>query len=93
MSLFRTDTNYRSTGMNFKDTITSNPDICNGECIIKGTRVTLRSVLASLAEGASIEEILQDFPTLSESDVRAVIAFAASAAEDDFPIPALPHVA
>ena len=79
--------------MNFHEIIISNPGICNGERIIKGTRVTLRTVLASLAEGSSIEEILKEFPTLSESDVRAVIAFAASAAEEDFPVPVLPRVA
>ena len=37
-------------------------------------------VLASLAEGASIPEILADFPTLTEPAVRAVIAFAAASA-------------
>ncbi len=42
---------------------------------MKGTRVTLRTILASLAEGATIGEILADFPTLCEEDVRAAIAF------------------
>jgi len=45
---------------------------------------------ASLAEGASIAEILGDFPTLSERDVRAVIAFAAASAEEDLPIQPMP---
>jgi uncharacterized protein (DUF433 family) len=47
-------------------------------------------VLASLAEGARIEEILDDFPSLSEDDVRAVITFAAASAEEDLPIPRAP---
>jgi len=63
--------------MNYKDYIVPEPRICGGQPTIKGTRVTVRTVLASLAEGATIEEILQDFPTLKEQDVRAVIAFAA----------------
>ena len=42
--------------------------------------------LASLAEGATIREVLDDFPTLTEDDVRAVIAFAAAAAEKDLPL-------
>ena len=58
--------------------ITRDPGICGGEPVITGTRVTLRTVLASLAEGATIEQILRDFPTLCEEDVRAVIAFTAS---------------
>ena len=58
--------------------------------MVKGTRVTVRTVLASLAEGATIEEILADFPTLTEAAVRAVIAFAAASAEEDLPVPAAP---
>jgi uncharacterized protein (DUF433 family) len=73
--------------------IERNPQICGGEPVIKGTRVTLRTILASLAEGASIEEITADFPTISADDVRAVIAFAAASAEEDLPLPAIPKVA
>jgi len=54
--------------------------------------VTLRTVLASLAEGDSVEEILADFPGLSADDVRAAIAFAAASAHEDLPIPALPDI-
>jgi uncharacterized protein (DUF433 family) len=39
--------------------------VCGGEMVIKGTRVTIRTLLASLAEGGSEEEILADFPTVS----------------------------
>jgi uncharacterized protein (DUF433 family) len=67
--------------------------ICGGTPTIKGTRVTLRTVLASLAEGASVRDILDDFPTLSEEDVRAVIAFAAVSAEEDIPLDPIPVVA
>lgn len=62
--------------MDYQNFIVRDPQICGGQPVIKGTRVTLRTILASLAEGATIEEILKDFPTLSEEDVRAVIAFA-----------------
>ncbi len=65
--------------------------ICGGEPVIKGTRVTVRTILASLAEGDGINEILRDFPTLSEEDVRAVIAFAAASAEEDLPVIQLPR--
>lgn len=65
-------------------------DVCGGESVVKGTRVTVRTVLASLAEGATIEEILADFPTLTEPAVRAVIAFAAASAGEDLPVPAAP---
>jgi len=79
--------------MNYDKHIVRDPKICAGEPVIKGTRVTVRTILASLAEGASMEEILADFPTLKEADVRAVIAFAAVSAEEDLPVPAVPQVA
>ena len=75
---------------NFKDHFEQAPDVCAGVPVIKGTRVTLRTVLASLEEGASVEEILNDYPSLTENDVRAVIAFAAASARDDMPLLATP---
>jgi uncharacterized protein (DUF433 family) len=63
--------------MDYQDYIVRDPKICGGEPVIKGTRVTLRTILASLAEGASFDELLEDFPTLQEQHLRAVIAFAA----------------
>jgi uncharacterized protein (DUF433 family) len=66
--------------------------ISGGEPVFRGTRVTLRTVLASLAAGHSVEEILADFPTLKPEDIRAAIAFAAASAEEDLPVPAAPHI-
>ena len=79
--------------MNYHQFITSKPDVCGGEPVIRGTRVTVRTILAALAEGSSIEAIANDYPTLKAEDIRAVIAYAASAVEEDLPIPALPKVA
>ena len=65
-------------------------EICNGEPVFKGTRVTLRTVLASLADGDTAEKILADFPSLTAEDIQAAIAFAAASAEEDLPTPAVP---
>ncbi len=53
-----------------------NPRICGHEPVLKGTRVTVRTVLANLAEGLTLDEILQEYPTLDEEAVRSVISFA-----------------
>jgi uncharacterized protein (DUF433 family) len=74
------------------DRITRNPEICGGEPVFKNTRVPLRTVLASLADGDTIDEILADFPTLTFADVRAAIAFAAASAQEDLPVPAVPRI-
>jgi uncharacterized protein (DUF433 family) len=72
--------------LNYHDRIERNPRVAGGDAVIKGTRVPLRTVLASLAEGATVDEILKDFPTLAEQDVRAAIAFAAASAQEDLPV-------
>lgn len=76
--------------MNYMAHIARDPAICGGYPVIKGTRVPLRTILASLAEGDTIEEIVDDFPTLTPEDVRAAIAFAAASAEEDLPVPEIP---
>lgn len=76
--------------MDYLARIVRDPRVCGGEPVIKNTRVTLRSILASLAEGSTIEAIVEDFPTLTEVDVRAVIAFAAASAAEDIPLPPVP---
>ena len=66
--------------------------VCGSEPVFRGTRVPLRTVLASLAEGDTVEQILADFPTLTPEDLRSAIAFAAASAQEDLPIPAVPHI-
>ena len=51
--------------------------VCGGALVVKGTRVLVRTLLSSLAEGASDAEIRTDFPAVTSDDLRAVIAFAA----------------
>jgi uncharacterized protein (DUF433 family) len=72
--------------LNYHDRIERNPRVAGGEAVMKGTRVPLRTVLSSLAEGATVDEILKDFPTLTERDIRAAIAFAAASAQEDLPV-------
>jgi uncharacterized protein (DUF433 family) len=58
--------------------IVRDPDICNGQPTLKGTRVLLRVVLGYLAQGESPEMIQREFPSLTESHLQACIAFAAA---------------
>ncbi|MCK4374332.1 MAG: DUF433 domain-containing protein [Candidatus Brocadiae bacterium] len=78
--------------MDYRQHIVRDPAICGGEPVVKGTRVTVRTILASLAEGARVEQIMEDFPTLTEEQVRAVIAFAAASAEEDLPVSEIPSI-
>ena len=76
-------------GLKYQNQIVRNPKICNGAPVVKGTRVRIKIILDNLAEGHTTEEIIKSYPTLTEKDVRAVIAFAASSVNDDsyFPVP------
>ncbi len=76
----------------YEERIIRDNAICGGEPVFKDTRVTLRTVLASLAGGDSADKILTDFPSLKAEDVQAAIAFAAASAEEDLPVPAIPHI-
>lgn len=78
---------------NFQDRIVRDAQVCGGEPVIRGTRIPVRTILASLAEGDRTDDILKDFPTLTEEDVRAVIAFAAASAEEDLPPVPMPRAA
>jgi uncharacterized protein (DUF433 family) len=48
-----------------------------GKPCIRGLRITVYDVLALLSEGASQQEILEDFPELVAEDILAVLSFAA----------------
>jgi uncharacterized protein (DUF433 family) len=77
---------------NHEERIVRDPKTCGGEPVFGGTRVTLRTVLASLAAGDTAKEILADFPSLKPEDIQAAIAFAAASAEEDLPVPEVPHI-
>ena len=63
--------------MNYKDIITIEPGKRGGKPCIRGMRITVYDVLDYLASGMTIEEILDDFPYLTEEDIRACLAYAA----------------
>jgi len=71
--------------MNFKDYIIRDPKVRNGVPVIKGTKITLKTVLGHLLLGDSIENIVETYPGLTTGAIRAVIAYAAGVAGLDVP--------
>jgi uncharacterized protein (DUF433 family) len=63
--------------MNYQDRISIEPGECGGKPCIRGMRITVYDVLEYLASGMSEQEILDDFPDLTQEDIRACLAFAA----------------
>jgi len=58
------------------DRISLDPAICHGKPVVRGTRVLVANVVGAVASGQSVQEILQDYPSLKDVDVRACLEFA-----------------
>jgi uncharacterized protein (DUF433 family) len=63
--------------MDYANIITIEPGKRNGKPCIRGLRITVYDVLEYLASGMTESQILADFPDLTETDIRACLAFAA----------------
>ena len=66
--------------MNWKERIETNPEICHGKVCIKGTRVMISVILDNLADGINREEILENYPSLTDQDIQVAILYAAELA-------------
>ncbi|MCL5945317.1 MAG: DUF433 domain-containing protein [Planctomycetes bacterium] len=53
------------------------PDICNGTPVIKGTRIPVQTVLEFLGAGDSIENVLEEYPSLTRDAVLQCLQFSA----------------
>ena len=58
--------------------ISIDPKVCFGKPCIRGMRITVYDVLEYLASGMTPQQILDDFPYLTEDDIRACLSFAAA---------------
>ena len=63
--------------MNYKSIITIDPKQRGGKPCIRGLRITVYDILDYLASGMTIKEILKDFPSLKDADIRASLSYAA----------------
>ena len=72
------------------DRITIDPNICHGQACVKGTRIPAHQIVHMLANGDSIEELLQEYPSLTREDILACLSYASYLAHEykAYPIPA-----
>jgi uncharacterized protein (DUF433 family) len=54
-----------------------NPEVMQGKPVIRNTRIPVELLLRKLSDGATVDELLDAYPRLSEDDVRACLAYAA----------------
>lgn len=58
------------------------PEIMTGKPIIKGTRLTVQYIIGLLAQGASMEEIIQEYEGITHQDILACLCFATEMLEN-----------
>ena len=63
--------------MNWKEHISSDPEIMFGKMLIKGTRIPVELILEKLAAGNTVEDLMQAYPRITTADVQACLLFAA----------------
>ncbi len=64
--------------------ISIDPNVCFGKPCIKGTRIWVSLILDLLAGGMTIKEILEEYPHLTEEDIRATIAYGAEMSRERY---------
>ncbi|MDR4509845.1 MAG: DUF433 domain-containing protein [Candidatus Brocadiaceae bacterium] len=63
--------------MDYKERIMADSNIMLGKPIIKGTRITVESILKKLSEGMTIEDLLKAYPHLTKEDILAALSYSA----------------
>jgi uncharacterized protein (DUF433 family) len=66
--------------------ISIDPDVCNGRPVIRGTRIAVQTVLEFLAAGDSIEDVLEEYPSLTRADVQACLDYASRVMGNHFSV-------
>lgn len=67
--------------------IVVNPAVMVGKPVVKGTRIPVDMIVRQIAQGMTIDEILEDYPNLTREDIKAALEYVASIVEgeDIFP--------
>ena len=69
--------------LDWQGRVTIDPKVCHGKPCIRGTRIMVSIILDYLKAGESSQEILEQYPTLEDADIRAALAYAAWLAHEE----------
>ena len=62
--------------------ITVDPQVCHGQACVEGTRIPVYQILRMLACGDSVEDLLQEYPSVTREDILVCFEYGASLAEE-----------
>ena len=71
----------------WQDRIVIEPDIHHGDACIKGTRIPVSTIVGSLVDGMSHQEIIENYPQLTKADIQAALAYAAEVMRQEVVLP------
>ena len=76
--------------MAWQDRIAIDPDVLVGKPVIKGTRIAVDFVVDLLAQGWTLEQVIEEYDHLTAADVQACLAYASDVLKSErvYPIPA-----
>ncbi len=75
---------HRKTKKQLLNRISINPNVCFGKPCIRGTRIWVSLILDFLANGATIEELLEGYLQLTREDIYAAIAYGAEMSRERY---------
>ena len=55
--------------------IVIDPALCNGRPVVRGTRITVQTILEFLGAGDSVPDVMEEYPTLTREDVLSCLQF------------------
>ncbi len=70
--------------MNAADVMSSSPDVVSGAVVFKGTRVPVDALFEYLSAGSTLDEFLDDFPTVQRHQAEAVVSLAGDSVKRSF---------
>lgn len=72
--------------ININKYIVADPKICHGKPTFTGTRIMVWQILEMLGQGMSEKEIMQDFPSLTSTHIKAALDYASSLTKEGYAI-------
>jgi uncharacterized protein (DUF433 family) len=73
--------------VDWREHITIDPELHHGDPCIKGTRIPVTTIIGSLADGMTADEVIQTYPQLTETQIQAALAYAADIMRQDLLLP------
>lgn len=77
------------TDQELLERITAHADVMAGKPVVRGTRLTVPYLLGLLAHGATVQEVLDEYPGLTQEDINACFLFASRSLEQTAFLPLL----